>query len=135
MLKLFAKNQSKIVDGAVKVVDNVFGLIDKKKFTEQEASRFNLETAEAAAQFVKETLNESTERSITRRQIAVIYIAFFCALVLFVIIAWKFDRDWGVFILNVIRELQLGWAFMAVIAFFFGAQILRQYTGQKKKPR
>lgn len=131
MLGLFAKNRTKIVDGAINVVDSVFGLIDKKKFTAQEAAKFNLETAEAAAKFVRDTLNESTERSITRRKIAVMYIAFFCGLVLFVIVAWKFDQTWGLFILDLIKELQLSWAFIAVIGFFFGSHMLRQYEGRK----
>ncbi len=121
------KNRTTIVDGAVHVVKKVIGMVDERKFTEEEASKFNREAAINAAQFVKDSLDESTERSITRRRIAVDFIRFFCILVLVLIGAWKFDPIWGEFILKVMIDLKLAWAFMAIIAFFFGAHLLRQY--------
>jgi hypothetical protein len=130
---LSGKNRTTIVNGAVNVVKKVVGLVDEKNFTAEEASKFNLETAQAAGQFVKDTLTESTDRAVTRRRLAIDFIRFFCLLVLILIGAWKFDPIWGEFILKIMIDLKLAWAFMAIIAFFFGAHLLRQYQPSVRK--
>jgi len=43
-LGLLGKDRSTVVNGAVKVVENVISMVDKRKFTPQEASEFNLKT-------------------------------------------------------------------------------------------
>ena len=50
---------------------------------------------------------------------------FYCLLVLILVIAWKFDPLWAEFILKAMVSLWLAQAFISIIIFFFGAQILR----------
>lgn len=130
---LIGKNKTTVVNGAVDLVKGIRKMVDDTKFTSEEAARMNIEAANAISQFAKDTLTENTDRSKTRRQIATFYIYFFCGLVVSVIGIWKFESEWAEFALKIIDQLSLGWAFIAVIAFFFGAHLMRQYTGQSKK--
>ena len=125
---IFKKDKSKIIDGAVKLVGNVTKMIDDSKLTSQEA-------AEATAQFVKDTLSENTERSRTRRSIAVDTIRFFFALIVFLIVVWKFDTAWFEAAKNLIVEFKLPVAFLMVMAFFFGGYYLSGGIKEYRKRR
>ncbi len=136
---LGGKNKDKIIDTALGAVKGIGKFIDEQKFTTEEAAVFNKGTAEASAQFVKDTLSENTERSKTRRSIAVDYVRFFCLLVVGVIILKIVEQyvpridGAAEFAKDVIIEFKLAFAFVAVIVFFFGGHYLRQYQGQAKK--
>lgn len=136
---LGGKNRDKIVDGALGAVRGIGKFIDEQKFTTEEAAIFNKGTAEASAQFVKDSLSEGTERSKTRRSIAVEFVRFFCWLVVGVIILKIVEQyvpridGAAEFAKGVIIEFKLAFAFVAVIVFFFGGHYLRQYQGQAKK--
>lgn len=133
-LGLFSsKDKSTVINGAVDLVSNVRSMIDDSKFTTEEAMRANIEIADKMAEFVGDTLNENTERSKTRRFIAVMFMGFFLFLVLVLIVVWKFDKEWAEFIYKVLIDLQLSIAFITVIGFFFGSYMFRQYIGQSKK--
>lgn len=136
ILGLFSpKDKSTVIKGAVDLVGNVRSMIDDSKFTTEEAMRANIEVADKMAQFVGDTLSENTERSKTRRLIAVMFMAFFIFLVFVLIIAWKFDKDWAEFIYKVMIDLNLAIAFITVIGFFFGSYMFRQYIGQTKNKK
>ena len=122
---IFKKDKSTIIEGAVKLVGNVRKMIDDSKLTSQEA-------ADATAQFVKDTLSENTERSRTRRSIAVDTIRFFFALIVFLIVVWKFDTAWFDASKDLIIEFKLPVAFLMVMGFFFGGYYL---TGAIKNYR
>jgi len=124
----FGKDKSKVVEGAVQLVGNVTKMIDDSKLTSQEA-------ADATAQFVKDTLSENTERSRTRRSIAVETIRFFFLLIIFLIVAWKFDPAWFVAAKNLIIEFKLPVAFLMVMAFFFGGYYLNGGIKEYRKRR
>ena len=136
---LLGKDRSKIIDGALGAVKGIGKFIDEQKFTVEEASIFNKGTAEGSAQFVKDTLSENTERSKTRRKIAVLYMRFFCAWVVGIVILriveiWVLKLSGAAqFALDLTIQLNLHWAFLSVVAFFFGGHYLRQYQGQAKK--
>ncbi len=132
---LSGKNKTTIVDGVVGIAKRVVGMVDEKNFTAEEASKFNLDIAQGAAKFVSDSLNESTERSVTRRKIAVEFMRFFCLLVLILIGAWLYNPEWGQFILDLMIKLKLSWAFMAIIGFFFGTHLLRLYTPETRKSK
>ena len=116
-MSIFKKDKSAIIKGAIDLVGNVTKMIDDSKLTSQEA-------AAATAQFVKDTLSENTERSRTRRSIAVDTIRFFFLLTIFLIVVWKFDPLWFEASKNLIIEFKLPVAFLMVMAFFFGGYYL-----------
>lgn len=132
-MKLFGKSKETVVKGAVDLVKDVRGMIDDSKFTAEERARYNIQVAEAAAQFAKDTMAENTERSRTRRSIAIGFVWFFCAVFVVIIVLWKFDPEWSAFVRSLAIDFKLPWAFIAVISFFFGAHLLRSYQAPAKK--
>lgn len=131
---LLGKDRSKIIDGALGAVRGIGKFIDEQRLTVEEAAGINLKIADSVAAFAKDTLSENTERSKTRRKIAVFIIYFFCSLVVG-LIALKisgFDAA-ADYAKGLVIEFNLHWAFIAVIGFFFGTHTLRSYQGQPKK--
>ena len=127
------KNKDTIVEGAVGLVKNIRTMIDEAQLTHEEAVKYNAKIADASAEFVKATLQENTVRSTTRRSIAVEFMRFFYILTIGVIVLWKFDPLWGEFVRKLIVDFQFGWAFVAIVVFFFGAHTLRTAVGKTKK--
>ena len=131
---LLGKDRSKIIDGGLAAIKGVGKFIDERNMTTEEAAQYNMGVAEASADFTKDSLSENTERSKTRRKIAVFIIYFFCAMVVG-LIALKisgFDAA-ADYAKGLVIEFNLHWAFIAVIGFFFGTHTLRSYKGQAKK--
>ena len=136
---LTGKNKTKVVDGVIGAVTGIGKFIDEQKFTTEEAAIFNKGTAEASAQFVKDTLGEGTERSRSRRKIGVRFVSLFPWIVIG-IIALRIVENYvptiagsAEFAKGLIIAMYLPAAFITIIAFFFGGYYLKQYTGQKKK--
>jgi len=129
----------KTLDIAEKTTGGILSGLDKLHYGKQEkAEDFvkRLEIAQKAAdthiELMKVTHSETTTKSITRRFMAIgIMTATFVSMVLICLI-WKFDPAWAEFCLNVIKYIQLGWAFIAVVLFFFGGHALNMYKGAKK---
>lgn len=129
------KDKTTIVEGVVKLVTGVRGMIDDKNFTSEEKARFDKETASNAAGFVKDTLSESTERSKARRSVAIDTVRFYFALIIFLIVSWKFDPLWFDAVLNLVIEFKLPVAFIMIMAFFFGGYYLNKFTGFNGKSK
>jgi uncharacterized membrane protein (DUF485 family) len=122
------KDRTKVVEGTVKLVGDVTKMIDDSKLTTQEK-------ADATAQFVKDTLSENTERSKTRRSIAVETIRFFYLLIIFMIISWRFDPEWFNAVKALVIEFKLPIAFIMIMAFFFGGYYLNGGIKEFRKRR
>ncbi len=111
--------------GLEKVFDTVSSGVDKLAFTNEERADFNVKVADKVAEFVGSSLSENTERSKARRNIAYIVVANFVALLWVVIILYFFNQDAASFVTNLSVEWQVPTAFIMVLAFFFGAYLLR----------
>lgn len=115
-----------------KVFDSVSSGVDKLAFTKEERADFNLKISDKVSEFVASSLSENTERSKARRTIAYIVVANFFAL-LWVVVALYFYNNKAA---SFVRELAVDWqvptAFIMVLAFFFGAYLLRGTPIKKK---
>lgn len=123
--------------GASKLdVNNVFTSIstgiDQLGFTKEEKEIYNKAAADALATFTKDTLGESTDRSKTRRQIALIVTAIYLLISISCIILAFFDINKARLLLDVSSALSLDTAFIMVLAFFFGGYYLNLLKGSKK---
>lgn len=120
--------------GAPKVVDDVFdkdagllvkagGFINDLSYTEAEKFKDFAELAKAVSEHIKSTLSESTERSLTRRSIAVLWIKAQLGLVLLTAIAIPIKTEWAksFFELATCNVMVLGTG--SIIVFFFGAYV------------
>lgn len=134
-MPLFGKDKSKIVSGAVDLVTNIRGMVDDSTFTAQEKARFNLQIADATADFAKATLNENTERSKARRSLAIYSVVFFYILVVILLVLWKFDTEWFDAAKGLILEFKLPTAFIMIMAFFFGGYYLSKVPSISNKSK
>lgn len=113
------------------VFDKVSGGIDKLNFSNQERAAYNKEAADALAAFTKETLSESTDRSCTRRWIAIAITAIYMIMSLCCMVLAFFSTDKAKLLLDVSSALGLDTAFIMVLAFFFGGYYLKLISQKK----
>lgn len=121
---------SKGADNVMKVASGIGNWIDEQKLTDEERLNFRSKMIEHYGVFMQSTVGENTQRSITRREIAVwvirleaVFLIMYGILGSFELKAaavWKYiavDSPWGL--------LTLG-----VGAFFFGTHLVRAATKQ-----
>ena len=114
-----------------KVIDFVAGAMDRINFTDQERAVHNLKMADAVAKFAAETLSESTDRSVTRRYLAIIIVTLYLVLVLGVIALAFFDPTRAKMVMDIMAGYHLTTAFIMILAFFFGGYYLNGAIKQK----
>jgi F0F1-type ATP synthase membrane subunit a len=126
-----------------KVADNV---LDKDKgllaqvgswvgnmnLTKEEVIEFNAKTVSSVQSFVKATLSESTERSKTRRAIAVLWIKTQLAIVLMCCIAAPFDLELAKFYFDLATSTLMITVTTAICIFFFGSHGIARHNETKK---
>lgn len=112
------------------VRDSVRGVgtwIDERDFTAEEKSKANLDMAVKYTQYVDQTLQENTERSKTRRSLALMIIRMEVFLLLLSAAVFKVAPDWSEYLYRIAVESPLGLLTLGVGAFFFGTHLLRTY--------
>ena len=122
--------------GSSKAVDNILdkdkgllsqvgGYIGNLNFTTEEQAEHNKKMADAVSDFAVKTLDENTERSKARRDIAKMWIKTQLALILLIVIVAPLDMQLAEFY----GEIAFGGLMMggtwSVIAFHFGGHYLR----------
>ncbi|WP_299948256.1 hypothetical protein [uncultured Microbulbifer sp.] len=125
------------------------GFINDLSYTEQERVRDNAELVarQAAAygelidtvtEHARNTASENTQRSLTRRQVAIAIIRVELFLVLASVVIWPFQPEYARFVWLVASSSLMIGAFMAVVVFFFGSygisnHLLKPLREAKKK--
>lgn len=118
--------------GVPKLTDDVFdksdgllakagGFINDLSYTEVEKARDFAELAKAVSEHIKTTLSESTERSMTRRSIAILWIKVQLALILMTSICIPVRTEWAKSFFELSTCNVMLWGTGSVIVFFFGA--------------
>ncbi len=129
---------------APKVVDDVFdkdkGLIAKAgewygnlNLTPEEVMEANSGTVKAVQSFVVNTLDENSERSKSRRDIANLIVKFYVLWLGVAFGVWPINEEYAMFILEGLSGLAIGGAFTAVVIFHFGSHGLVKHNNSKKK--
>lgn len=130
------------VIGTPKLVDDVFdkdtgllaktgGFINDLSYTEQEKSRDVAKLIAGVTEFVKTTLTESTVRSKTRREIAVLWIKVQLWLILFTAIAIPFNEEKAKQFYELATCNVMLTGTLSIIAFFFGAYVWGAHIKKK----
>lgn len=115
-----------IKKGSAKVLDTITslaGMASKYSFTNEERAEFNKSMADATVEFAKETANENTVRSVTRRKVATGIIYTWLFLIVSAAYGWLYNPEWAKHLISVI-VLMTG-AALSVVAFFFGGYYLK----------
>jgi hypothetical protein len=107
---------------AFKIIDAAVVGIDKLFFTQEEKAGVSKEIADGVQNFVKQSLDESTARSRTRRTLAIMIMSVYLGLILAASVVYIWSREYALFVFKVVGEIT-PFALM-VAAFFFGAHIL-----------
>ena len=122
--------------GSSKAVDNILdkdkgllsqvgGYIGNLNFTTEEQAELNKSLADGVADFAVKTLDENTERSKARRDIAKMWIKTQLALILLIVIVAPLDMQLAEFYASIaFGGLMMGGTW-SVIAFHFGGHYLR----------
>ena len=145
-MSIFSKIKSAFSAAPAKTVDDIMdkdggllvkfgGFINNLSYTDAEKAAAMADVVSGASEFVKSTMSENTERSKTRRSIAIYWIRFQLALVALTVAAYPFDPTLAEFYWKVSTSKIMLFGTMSVIIFFFGAHVLRIYNplgGAKK---
>jgi hypothetical protein len=110
------------------------GFVNDLHYSDAEKAAAMADVVSGASEFVKSTMSESTERSKTRRSIAIYWIKFQLAVIALTLAAYPFDPPLAEFYWKVATSKIMLFGTMSVIIFFFGAHVLRIYNpfGGKK---
>jgi hypothetical protein len=110
------------------------GFVNDLHYSDAEKATAMAEVVSGASEFVKSTMSENTERSKTRRSIAIYWIKFQLSLIALTVVAFPFDADIAEFYWKVATSKIMLFGTMSVLIFFFGAHVLRIYNpfGGKK---
>jgi len=114
----------------MKVASGIGNWIDKQQFTDQEKAQYNAQMVDQYAKFMESTVNESSERSITRRSIAIWIIRTEIALLIASIVLYQFNQPLSEYIYKVATTNPMEYLVLGVGAFFFGAHIIRATQGK-----
>lgn len=120
---------SKGADNVMKVASGIGGWIDGQQFTEQEKSEFKTKMVGYYGDFMQSTVGENTQRSITRRDLAIWIIRAEIGLLVFSVILFKFDTAWSGYVYQICTDSPLGLLTLGVGAFFFGTHLVRAAKG------
>ena len=128
--------------GSPKTVDDIFdkddgilvkagGFIGGLVYSDQEKAEMNKQIVVAAQKFVVDTLDESTERSKARREVANLVIKFYVLLLFLSGITFPFNEDWSQMWFSLAMNWQLGGLVSGVCMFFFGVHVIRTTRERK----
>jgi hypothetical protein len=130
---IMGQNTSKGADRVMDAAAGVGNWVDNLKHTDQEKATLraamNETVLDAAGKFMEQTVGECSERSITRRELALLIIRFELALIALSIALYKIDLAYAEFIWNIATTDPLNYLVGGVGAFFFMAHIVRASKG------
>ncbi len=109
----------------VKAATGIGNWIDEQSFTDQEKAEYNAKLIGHYSDYMKSTVNENSERSRTRRDIALWVIKVEIFLLLGSVAVFKFDPALSKYIYQVATDSPLGYLTLGIGAFFFGAHLVR----------
>jgi hypothetical protein len=118
----YSKTQGELVNDTVRGVGN---WIDEQQFTDQEKNQAKMELAVKYAKFVDSTISENSERSKTRRALALWIIRLEGFFLLFSLVLVRIDPDLSKYSYKLATESPWGILTLGVGAFFFATHLLR----------
>jgi hypothetical protein len=122
-----------VLDKDSGLLTQVGGWIGGMNFTEEERAEMNERMVLGVSSFVEMTLSENTERSVTRRAVAVMWIKAQLAMILIVFLVAPFNRPLAEFYLSITFGSLMVGGTLSIIAFFFGGHMLSSHLGMGSK--
>ena len=112
-------------DKGMEVIKGVGTWIDEQQFTEQEKAENAAARAEAYSKFMQQTIDENSERSRTRRSLAMLLMKWWVFLLTMSGILYKIDPLWSEYIFKIATYNGVVILIGGIGAFFWGSHLLR----------
>ena len=133
------------VIGAPKITTDVFdkdggllakagGFLNDLHYSDAEKAKDTFAIGQAVTEHVKATLNESTEKSKARRDIAMVWIKVQLWLILITLICIPLDKGMAQSMYELATCNVMLWGTGSVITFFFGGYVWGTYVKKQEKP-
>lgn len=129
------KTVDNVMDKDNGLLSQVGGWIGGMNFTAEERAEMNAKMAEGVGAFVKMTLSENTERSKTRRAVAVMWIKAQLAMLFIVFMVAPLNMELAKFYLTIAFGTVMVGGTLSIIGFFFGAHMLSSHLGFNRKTK
>lgn len=113
-------------DNVMKVATGIGNWIDNNKYTDQEKATNDLKLTEHFGTFMKNSVDENSARSRARRDISLLVIRWYLAMLTLSAILFKIDADWSKYVYKIATAEGITYLVWGIGAFFFGAHIVRQ---------
>lgn len=126
---LLGVSGGKGADNVMKVATGIGKWIDNNKFTDQEKATYRAKMLVHYSAYMESTVGENSERSRTRREIAMWIIRTEIGLLVISGLLYKFDAGWAEYIYKICTDSPLGLLTLGVGAFFFGTHLVRAAKG------
>lgn len=144
-------------DGSNNVMETakaIGGFIDEQQLTDEEKVKYNAALIPKYAEFMQSTIDENTQRSLTRRDIAIWVIRVALGILAASIPVYAIEMYWvdvpacvalnaeghpvwldgcqtvSQYMFTIVTTNPMSYLVLGVGAFFFGAHIVRQYKGK-----
>jgi len=128
-----SKAADNVLDKDNGLLTQVGGWIGGLNLTQEEVMLQNAKTVVSVQGFVKDTLSENTERSKTRRSIAVLWIKAQLSIVLMCCIAAPWNMELAEFYFKLATSALMITVTTAICIFFFGSHGLARIKESKEK--
>lgn len=112
-------------ENGMDVVKGVGTWIDERKFTEEEKAKFQLEAAKHYGDYLRQTMDENSERSRTRRALALLVIRWWLLMLTFSACLYPINALWSEYVFKIASMGSVGLLVAGVGGFFFGTHLLR----------
>lgn len=119
-------------DNVMKVVEGVGGWIDNLKYTDQEKASDSLIRAGLYHQYLETTMKENSERSRSRRDIALLVIRWELIMLTASALLFKIDKAWSEYLFKIATVEVIVYLVLGIGGFFFGAHLIRTHQSGKK---
>jgi len=114
-----------------KIVSGIANGLDALHFSQEERAGVITGITKTVVDYAKQTINESSVRSMTRRVLALMFCGSFLYLLLFSAMAWRWNTEWAIHTFNCAKQLVN--PVIAIIIFFFGSYGVGYFLDKKKK--
>ena len=133
LFKAAPKAVDDVLDSKNGLLTQFGGWIGNMNLTDEEVMKANVQTVASVQEFVKATLSESTERSKTRRSIAIMWIKAHLSIIMLCCIAAPWNAELAAYYLSLATSGVMGGITGAISIFFFGSHSLARHNETKNK--
>lgn len=117
-------------NNVMKAATGIGNWIDNAKYTEQEKAIDTLKLISHFNKFMENTVNENSEKSKSRRDIAILIIRAELGFLIVAALSWPISEEYSKFLLGLASQTSpWGLLTLGVGAFFFGTHLLRAKNG------